>query len=62
MNSFFNYLSESRAELAKVNWPNRRQLVRLTAALIVFCVVVGLFIGGIDFVFSQALQKLILKV
>lgn len=61
MKRLFNYFSESRAELAKVNWPTRREAIGLTGAVIVFTVVISLFVGGLDFVFSYGLQRLILK-
>lgn len=61
MNRFFDYLRESRAELAKVNWPNRATTIRLTIVVIVFSAIVTAMIGSIDFVFSQILQRIILK-
>ncbi len=61
MQRFFDYLSQSRAELARVSWPTRRQAVRLTLVVIMFSVVVAGIIGGLDYVFSQILKKVILK-
>jgi preprotein translocase subunit SecE len=61
MKSLFNYLRESRAELAKVNWPSRRDTIRMTFAVIIFTAVFSGFIGLIDYVLSAGLQKLILK-
>jgi preprotein translocase subunit SecE len=62
MNRLFAYLAEARSELTKVTWPTRAQTIRLTAAVIVFSLVLGFFIGGLDYLFSLLLQKLILKV
>jgi preprotein translocase subunit SecE len=61
MKPLLNYLTESRAELAKVTWPSRRQATRWVVALIIFSSVLGGFIGGLDYIFSQILQKIILK-
>jgi preprotein translocase SecE subunit len=61
MSPLFNYLAASRSELAKVTWPNRRQTVKLTFAVIVFSVVFAVLLGTLDFVFASLLQKLILK-
>ncbi len=61
MSPLFNYLSASRSELAKVTWPNRRQTVKLTFAVIIFSVVFATLLGTLDFVFASLLQKLILK-
>ncbi len=61
MNRLFDYLRESRAELAKVNWPDRPTTVRLTIMVIAFSAVVTAFIGSIDYALSLVLQKVILK-
>jgi preprotein translocase subunit SecE len=61
MNAIFNYFAEARAELAKVNWPTRPQIIRLTILVIVFCAVMAAFLGTIDYIFAQGLQKIILK-
>ncbi len=61
MQRLINYLKESRAELAKVDWPSRAQAIRLTLVVVVFSVVIAAFIGGVDYFFSNLMQKLILK-
>ena len=55
------YFQEARAELGKVDWPNRAQAIRLTVVVIVFSLVIAGFIGGVDYVFSLIVQKVILK-
>jgi preprotein translocase subunit SecE len=55
----FEYLSASRAELAKVAWPSRRQTARLTFVVIVFSLIIAAVIGTLDYLFSLGLQKLI---
>jgi preprotein translocase subunit SecE len=59
MRPLFEYLSASRAELAKVAWPNRRQTARLTFIVIVFSLVLAIIIGTLDYLFSLGLQQLI---
>ena len=61
MNRLFDYLRESRAEMAKVNWPNRATTIRLTVVVIVFSAVVTALIGSLDYFFSLGLQHIILK-
>lgn len=61
MNRLINYLKESRAELAKVEWPNRAQATRLTVVVIVFSLAFAAFIGSVDYIFSLIVQKVILK-
>jgi preprotein translocase subunit SecE len=60
MNIFFQYLAASRAELAKVTWPTRRQTARLTLLVIVFSLVFAAILGALDYVFSELLQQVII--
>jgi preprotein translocase subunit SecE len=48
-----------RSELRKVAWPSQRETVNLTAVVIAFSVAVGLFLGGIDFVFQELFRFLL---
>lgn len=43
-------------ELKKVTWPTKTEVTRLTVAVIVISAVVGLFLGGIDFVLTKTLE------
>ncbi len=54
-----NFLQETQAELAKVTWPKREEVIRLTAVVIAVSLIVGLFIGGLDFFFTRALQLIV---
>jgi preprotein translocase subunit SecE len=54
-----NYLLESKAELQKVSWPSRPDLIRLTAIVIVVSVFVGGFIALLDFMFSGILNSIL---
>lgn len=61
MNSLFRYFADSRAELSKVTWPNRRQTARLTVLVIIFSLIFAVILGGLDLVFSELVQRVILK-
>jgi len=61
MQRVLQYFREARSELGKVEWPNRAQATRLTIVVIVFSLVLAGFIGGVDYVFSLIVQKVILK-
>ena len=61
MNRISDYLKESRAELSRVSWPTRAEAAKLTVAVILFTIGFSAIIGGLDWVFSQILQKIILK-
>ncbi len=56
----FRYLREVRDELKKVTWPTREQTIQKTLLVILVSVVVGVYIGGLDYLFTQG-TSLILK-
>lgn len=56
----FRFISEVYGELQHVTWPTRQQTITATLVVIVFSLLVGLWIGGLDFVFTKAIG-LILK-
>jgi preprotein translocase subunit SecE len=58
--SVSKFIKEARAELRKVVWPTKKQLVNLTIIVLGVSLVTGLFIGGLDYVFTQ-LVGLIIK-
>ena len=59
LNKITTYLKEVRMELAKVNWPTRRQTLKYTLIVIGASLATAVFLGGIDFLFSYLLDKLI---
>jgi preprotein translocase subunit SecE len=61
MKRLLNYFREARAELGKVIWPTRQQAVKLTLAVMVFSLIFAAFIGGLDYLLSLFLQKVILR-
>ena len=53
------FLVQTQDELKKVTWPTQKEVVRLTAAVILVSLIVGLYIGGIDFILTQITTYLI---
>ncbi len=53
------FLRETYDELKKVTWPTRQEVVRLTATVILVSLIVGVFIGGLDFIFTSLLQVVV---
>lgn len=53
------FLKEVRLELGRVTWPTRDQVVRLTGLVLVISLLVGLFLGAIDFVFVKVMEVLL---
>lgn len=56
-----DYLSEVRLELAKVIWPKRNEVIKLTLIVLAISVIVGLYVGALDFVFTKLLSIFIVR-
>ena len=54
------YIKESYNELRKVSWPSRQATIQYTAAVAIGCIVLGALVGGVDFLLTLAIQKIIL--
>ena len=57
--SLVTLLRDTRQELRKVEWPSREEATKLTAAVVGLSAVVGIFLGGVDFVFQELFKTLI---
>ena len=58
-NAVANYISETIAELKKVTWLSRRDLLYLSGIVLLVTVVVGIILGSIDYGFSRLIQFMI---
>ena len=54
-----SFLRETRDELKKVVWPAKQEIIRLTFVVIIISLIVGLFLGGLDFVFVKAIETVV---
>jgi preprotein translocase subunit SecE len=53
------FFKEVRLETKKVNWPTREETLKHTLIVIIFSVVVAIYLGGLDFIFSVLLNKFV---
>ena len=53
------FLRETYDELKQVVWPTRNEVVRLTLIVITLSIFTGLYIGGLDFVFTKIMEMII---
>ena len=58
-NPISKYIKETRGELRKVTWPTREESQRLTAIVLAVTVAMAVFLGLLDFVFSNGVQSLV---
>lgn len=56
---FIDYLKDTRAELRHVSWPTRQQAIAYTIIVLGLSIIVGLFLGLLDFTFAKGLGKII---
>lgn len=56
-----NYFRESWRELKLVEWPNRKQTVKLTLAVFMFAIFFSVLIGVVDYGLDKVFKQLILK-
>lgn len=54
-----SFLREVKMELDKVVWPSRRQALELTLLVVVISVIVGVYVGGLDFLFTSTMNALV---
>lgn len=54
-----NYFKSSLEELKKVTWLSKQEAISHTVVVIVICIVIGLFLGFIDFGLTKLLEILI---
>ncbi|HDQ16744.1 MAG TPA: preprotein translocase subunit SecE [Candidatus Vogelbacteria bacterium] len=59
MNKLIKYLKETKVELRHVNWPTRNQAFNYTAIVIGLSILVGIYLGVFDALFSYLIMKLI---
>lgn len=47
------FWKETIGELRKVSWPTRQEALQLTKIVIIVIIVMMLFLGGFDYLFTQ---------
>ena len=58
-NRLVKYFRETRGEIRKVTWPTPQESRRLTAIVLGVTAVMSLFLGILDFIFSNMIQELV---
>ena len=60
MNKIVNFFREVRAEMQKVTWPTREELMGSTTVVLVTMAILSTFVGVTDFVLANLL-KIVLR-
>ena len=53
-----SFLKDARGEMKKVSWPSKNDLYKTTVAVIVSSVVFGVYLFGVDFIFSRLIKQI----
>lgn len=56
------FFEETRQEIRHINWPTRQEAIRLTGFVVVLSVVLAVFLGAFDYLFSFLLRTFVLHV
>jgi len=60
INRLVNYLKGTKAELASVNWPTKKQTVNFTILVIAVSLAIAVFMSFFDVIFTYLLKKFVL--
>ena len=53
------FLRDVRSESERVQWPNGRQTLITTGVVVVFVLVTGLYLAGVDFLISLVMEAML---
>ena len=53
------FVKQVRGELEKVTFPSREEVIRLTLLVITISLIVGLYLGALDFLFLRSLEFMV---
>jgi len=54
-----NFFQVSKAELKKVEWPTKKELIRYTEVVVVASLTIGVYIFVLDSFFTEGLKALV---
>lgn len=61
MKKIFQFFVDSKNELFKVVWPTRQGTIEMTLAVVIIVVILGLYLGGIDYLLTKGITFLLKK-
>jgi preprotein translocase subunit SecE len=53
------FLRSVKLELAQVKWPSHKEAMKMTMLVIITTAIVALYSGGLDYIFTAALQTVL---
>lgn len=55
------YFASVRAEVSRVSWPSRREIMTFTVLVIILTLALGIYLGLVDVVLQHLLRLLVTK-
>lgn len=59
MEKLLDYIRESKAELRKVTWPTKKQLIASTVIVVLFSVMAAVYLGLVDLLLTVFFSKIL---
>jgi preprotein translocase subunit SecE len=59
MKQVVNFFGEVKLELSKVTWPSKEEVTKLTLIVFVVSGILGGYVGGLDYLFTTLLAKIV---
>jgi len=61
MRAVINFFGEVKLELSRVTWPTRNEVIKLTLIVFAVSVILGLYVGSLDYIFTRVLSLIVTK-
>lgn len=59
MQKAFNFVREAKGEFNNIVWPSRQEALRLSMIVVFVSVAIGIFVGALDFGFTNLLNTVV---
>ncbi|MEG1642074.1 MAG: preprotein translocase subunit SecE [Synergistaceae bacterium] len=59
MEKLLDYIRESNAELKKVTWPTKKQLILSTVVVVIFSLIAAAYLGLVDLLLTGFFSKIL---
>lgn len=60
-NKIKNFFGGARQELRHVTWPSRSEAIRLTFVVVIASIILAVFLGAFDLLFTYVLRVVLIK-
>lgn len=55
------FFKEVWVEMKRVSWLSRKEVLRYTLIVLAFSAVVAVFLGGLDYIFTEIIRRFLLQ-